>query len=205
MTDKDNSLEGMFYRRMSRLVPKFFHARLMDAFRKVVERHREEGDGRLLSKDPEPFNFKTMSQGGSWFDLEQIPPHRVELQEHLMRDELSSLLGTGKIVRQNVPQASQFDRPVLERMRESAQNPPQDPWERINAAREAVLELERKRKADLPPTQGWLPGIPFCGIHLLKVDVLPSKTMALSPDLYDEMEKVYVQPDPTTQRKPLNF
>lgn len=191
MTDKDNSLEGMFYRRMSRLVPKFFHARLMDAFRKVVERHRAEGDGRLLNTDPEPFSFAHKGQGGGWFDLESTPPH------------LATQRATESVVYGGV--ASAFGSPSLATVRETAQNPPRDPWERVNAAREAVLELERKRKADLPPTQGMLPGIPFCGIHLLKVDDLPSKTMALSPDLYDQMEKVYVQPDPTTQRKPLNF
>lgn len=48
MSDKDNSLEGIFYRRMSRLVPKFFHQRVMDAFRWAVQKEKE-----LASLPPE--------------------------------------------------------------------------------------------------------------------------------------------------------
>jgi len=54
MTDKDNSLEEIFYRLMSRQVPKQFHARVMGLFRKAATRHETDGDGRIRKAEPRP-------------------------------------------------------------------------------------------------------------------------------------------------------
>lgn len=50
MNCRDNSLEAIFHRRISRIIPKFFHRRLMDSFRRAVEIYQREGDGQLLGE-----------------------------------------------------------------------------------------------------------------------------------------------------------
>ncbi len=52
MSDKDNSLEAVFYRMMSRQVPRQFHGRVMEQFRKAVARPGRDGDGRILQAEP---------------------------------------------------------------------------------------------------------------------------------------------------------
>lgn len=52
MTDKDHSLEATFYRMMTRQVPKQFHGRVMEQFRKAAARFEIEGDGRIRQAEP---------------------------------------------------------------------------------------------------------------------------------------------------------
>lgn len=52
MTDKDNSLEAIFYRMMTRQVPRQFRGKVMEQFRKAVARFERDGDGRIRQAEP---------------------------------------------------------------------------------------------------------------------------------------------------------
>lgn len=191
MTDKDNSLEAIFYRMVTRQVPRQFHGRVMELFRKAVGRHQKDGDGRVLQAEPRsPLNWASpgelhaaqmqgllyqsaaiMAQGLSDFrvrylgDPDQQPP---------IKDDLTMVMPSRNDEGMTNKEAA------LDRIRESAD-------------RMRILNGIAPHTPTKPRTVAIPPG--FTGLKVIPASHLPDDTIVVSQQMYDRIKAS--EPEPT--------
>lgn len=176
MTERDDSLEGIFYRRMSRLVPKFFHRRVMSIFRRAVEIHRAEGNGKLLAEDVVFHKARGMSwPEGDPTSIFGSVTGRVSLPLTILRMPLYDRV-IADAVNADLTRA-------MANVRETAQNhaenrPPVPTTEQIK-------EWSNLCKGHQIPLNRSVGG----GITVTKGDHLPRQSMIVSPDLFEQLKE----------------
>ena len=179
MTERDESLEGIFYRRMSRLVPKYFHRRIMSIFRRAVEIHRVEGNGKLLAEDV----VFHKARGMGW---PEVDPSSIF---GTMTGRISTAMAAVRLplFERAIAEAAQEDLTrAMANVRETAQNPagshpPVPTFEDIKD----IKEWERLCLGHQIPLHRSVGG----GITVTKGEHMPRQSMILSPDLFEQLKE----------------
>lgn len=197
MTNKDNSLEAIFYRMVTRQVPRQFHGRVMELFRKAVGRHQKDGDGRVLQAEPRsPFNWASpgdlhaaqmqgllyqsaaiMAQGLSDFkvrylgDPNQVPP---------IKDDLTRVMPSRNDDGMTNKEAA------IDRIRESAN--------RMRILNGIAPHTPTRPRPVAEPKRDHIAPM-FAGLKIIPASHLPDDTIVVSQQMYDRMKSS--EPEPT--------
>lgn len=195
MTDKDNSLEAIFYRMATRQIPKQFHGRIMEVFRKAVGRHQKEGDGRTLQAEPR--------------QLPGLVPPSVIQAHHAQMALLQSVAIVGQAVEsvrravhvgaagQQPPIRDEGTTFLMPEPKQRSALTLDDLVEASNRVRVlnglAVRTPTRPRPVAEPKPDSISPM--FAGLKVIPVPHLPQDTIAVSQEMYDRIKAS--EPEPT--------
>lgn len=187
MTDKDNSLEAIFYRMATRQIPKQFHGRIMEVFRKAVGRHQKEGDGRVLQAEPHT--------------LPGLVPASVIQAHHAQMALLQSVAIVGQAVesvRRAVHIGAAGQQPPLRDEGTTFVMPDKHAKLTLDDIHESANRLRiLSCLAPRTPTKPRPVAIPqgFTGLKIIPVQELPDDTIVVSQQMYDRIKAS--EPEPT--------
>lgn len=194
MTDKDNSLEAIFYRMVTRQVPRQFHGRVMELFRKAVGRHQKDGDGRVLQAEPAP--------------MPGLVPRSVIQAHHAQMALLQSaaiMAGAVGSLRQTLCLGAAGQLPPIRDEGTTFLMP--DPKQRSPLTVEDIHESANRMRilngiSPRTPTRPRPVAEPkrdhiapmFAGLKVIPAEHLPSDTIVVSQEMYDRLR----EDEPTT-------